>query len=195
MSIHFAEDEPYQRNVKHPDDLKTILQYLLFCAPAVSLPVRGNMVSAVSKAIEEAGSLDNIRVWCFPTPQQRLIFTCSKLVLLGPWGCGKTLFLTAEAIKLAESGGKVLYLIFCNGKKVTKKSLLAMDLEEKFKSYPNIKVQTVFFKDRENNKLREIGKDCNHIMVDEMLIACSDQDLPSHCRLSDLAGCDTNAGC
>ena len=81
------------------------------------------MVSAVSKAIEEAGSLANIRVWCFPTPQQRLIFGYSKLVLLGPWGCGKTLFLTAEAIKKEESGEKAIILIFAVGKQHQSKKL------------------------------------------------------------------------
>ena len=74
------------------------------------------MVSAVSKAIKEAGSLENIRVWCFPTPQQRLIFSSSKLVLLGPWGCGKTLFLTAEAIKKNGIEEKAMILIFAQGK-------------------------------------------------------------------------------
>ena len=170
MSIHFAEDEPYQTNVKYPDDLKTILQYLLFCAPAVSLPVRGNMVSAVSKAIEEAGSLDNIRVWCFPTPQQRLIFSYSKLVLLGPWGCGKTLFLTAEAIKKDEIGEKAMVIIFSDGESNTtsKSSMLQLDLQEKLGGHPNITVKTVFFIDGEDNHLMELTEGYNHVFIDEM---------------------------
>lgn len=43
------------------------------------------------KAINEAGSAENIKLWCYPTPQQRQIFNGKKLVLLGPWGSGKTM--------------------------------------------------------------------------------------------------------
>ena len=102
-------DESCLALVKYPEDLRTITQYLLFSAPVVALPVRGNMVTAVNKAIQEAGSLENIRVWCFPNPHQRqLDFASPKLILLGPWGCGKTLFLTAEAIEKSQNGDKVL---------------------------------------------------------------------------------------
>ena len=73
--FNFAGSEPCQERVKYPDDLKTMTKYLLFSAPVVSLPVRGNMVTAVNKALNEAGSLQNIRVWCFPTPEQRAIFS------------------------------------------------------------------------------------------------------------------------
>ena len=63
-------------------------------------------------AINDAGSAENIKVWCYPTPQQRLIFSEAKLILLGAWGTGKTLFMVAEAIRLAELGQKVLFLLF-----------------------------------------------------------------------------------
>ena len=78
---------------RYPEDFKTLCKYLLFSAPKVALPVRGNMVSEVQKAIQEAGSAENIRVWCFPTPEQREIFNSPKLILLAPWGSGKTLFM------------------------------------------------------------------------------------------------------
>ena len=64
------------------------------------------------KAINDAGSAENIKVWCYPTPQQRLIFSEAKLILLGAWGTGKTLFMIAESIRLAELGQKVLFLLF-----------------------------------------------------------------------------------
>ena len=64
------------------------------------------------KAINDAGSAENIKVWCYPTPQQRLIFSEPKLILLGAWGTGKTLFMIAESIRLAELGQKVLFLLF-----------------------------------------------------------------------------------
>ena len=35
--------------VKYPEDLKTLCKYLLFCAPAVALPISGNMVTKVQK--------------------------------------------------------------------------------------------------------------------------------------------------
>ena len=64
------------------------------------------------KAINDAGSAENIKVWCYPTPQQRLIFSEAKLILLGAWGTGKTLFMIAESIRLAELGQKVLFILF-----------------------------------------------------------------------------------
>ena len=37
------------RTKKYPEDFKTICKYLLFCAPAVALPISGNMVTKVQK--------------------------------------------------------------------------------------------------------------------------------------------------
>ena len=160
-----------QQQVKFPEDFKTIVKYLLFSAPKIALPVTGKMVTAVLKAIQEAGSPENIRVWCYPTPEQRLIFSSPKLILLAPWGAGKTFFMVAEAIQKAENGEKVLFLLFANRKDLStsKKSLLAIDLELKFQSYNDyIKVETVFFKDGEDNKLKEIGNGYAHVMCDEL---------------------------
>ena len=159
------------QQVKYPEDFKTIVKYLLFSAPKIPLPVTGNMVTAVHKAIQEAGSAENIRVWCYPTPEQRLIFGSPKLVLLAPWGAGKTFFMVAEAIQKAENGEKVLFLLCARGiaMSTSKKSLLAMDLELKFQGYQDtIKVETVVFKDGEDNKLREVGNGYDHIMCDEL---------------------------
>ena len=160
-----------QQQVKFPEDFKTIVKYLLFSAPKIALPVTGKMVTAVLKAIQEAGSPENIRVWCYPTPEQRLIFSSPKLILLAPWGAGKTFFMVAEAIQKAENGEKILFLLFANRKDLStsKKSLLAIDLELKFQSYNDyIKVETVFFKDGEDNKLKEIGNGYAHVMCDEL---------------------------
>ena len=129
------------------------------------------MVSVVHKAIQEAGSAENIKVWGYPTPTQRLIFNSRKLILLAPWGAGKTFFMVAEAIQLAENGENVLVLLFASGKDLTtsKKSLLAMDLELKFQDYnEKIKVETVIFKDGQDNKLEELGTGFDHIMCDEL---------------------------
>jgi hypothetical protein len=90
---------------------------------------------------------------------------------LAPWGSGKTLFMVAESIKLADSGEKVLFLFFARGDSIstTKKSLLAMDLELKFQEYGDlIQIETVLFKDGEDNKLRELGQGFKHVMCDEL---------------------------
>ena len=59
-----------------------------------------------------------------------------------------------KAIELAEAGEEVLFLIFAPWEidlgvttKPDKKTLLCLDLEEKFKNHPNIKVQMVPFAD------------------------------------------------
>ena len=154
---------------KHIDDLKDMMQNSLFSGPPIPLPVRGNMVSFVSKALQEAGSLANIRLWAYPNPSQRAIFSSPKLILLGPWGCGKTLFLTSEAIDTANRGEKAMLLIFAEcGAYSTKKSMLTLDMEEKLKDYPNITVKTIFFIDGDDNNLMKLTSDCKHIFVDEM---------------------------
>ena len=157
---------------KYPEDLKDVFKNLLYLTPKIALPVSGNSVTAVQKAVQEAGSYENLRLWAYPNPQQRKIkFDEKKLILLGPWGCGKTLFLTSEAIKEAQMGNKVLYLCFANALKhyqtATKKSLLAQDLEEKFKEYVNIQVETVFFTDGKSNNLMDLGKKYSIVMADE----------------------------
>ena len=166
------EDENVKKwQVKFPEDFKLITKYLLFSAPKIALPVTGNIVTAVHKAIQEAGSAENIRVWCYPTAEQRLIFSSSKLILLAPWGAGKTFFMVADAIQKAENGEKVLFLLFANGKDLStsKKSLLALDLELKFQGFQDmIKVETVIFEDGKDNKLKEIGNGYDHIMCDEL---------------------------
>ena len=71
---------PIPSSEKYPEDLVTLCKYLLYCCPKKALPVRGNMVTEVQKAIEEAGSPNNIKVWCVPTPQQRLILESARVV-------------------------------------------------------------------------------------------------------------------
>ena len=157
--------------VKFFEDFKIICKYILFSAPKIALPVTGNMITAVHEAIQKAGSTENIKVWCYHTPEQRMVFSSPKLIFLSPWGTGKTLFMITEAIQIAERGEKVLFLLFNRSKGLTtsKKSLLAMDLELKFQAYEDfIKVETVLFKDGKDNKLQEIGANFDHVMCDEL---------------------------
>ena len=88
------------------EEFKFISKYLLFCSPAVALPIGGNYNKAVVKAIEQAGSVKNIKIWCFLTPDQRTILYKSHVVFLSCWGTGKTLLMISKAIEIAESGGR-----------------------------------------------------------------------------------------
>merc|ERR1711971_211888 len=155
---------------KYPEDFILICMYLLYCAPVVPLPLEGNYTSAIRKAIEESGSRDNIYIWCDPTPKQRAILKSSKLVFASPFGSGKTLFQTVKSIEISDIGVKVLFLLFIRASRVPSKTkpLLAYDLEQKFKKYPNIKVEVVFFEDGRSNNLKDIETEgINHVMVDE----------------------------
>ena len=64
-----------------------------------------------------------------------------------------------------------MYLFFSNAQNheqaSTKKSILALDLGEKFKEYENIQVETVFFRDGKNNNLIDLGKKYSIVMADE----------------------------
>ena len=64
----------------------------------------------------------------------------------------------AKAIELAEDGEGVLFLVFVDGgfHGSEKKTLLCLDLEEKFKDHPQIKVQMVQFKDGKTDNLKGI---------------------------------------
>ena len=129
-----------------------------------------NYTSAIRKAIEESGSRDNIFIWCYPTPKQRAILKSSKLVFASPFGSGKTLFQTVKSIEISDKGGKVLFLLFLNARRIPSKTkpLLAYDLEQKFKKHPNIKVEVVFFEDGRSDNLKDIeAEGINHVMVDE----------------------------
>ena len=78
----------------------------------------------------------------------------------------------SKAIESADIGQKVLFLVFnCelrNAKNI--KSLLVLDLEEKFKDYENIKVSQVLFKKDGISGLDEIfniSHEYDHLMIDE----------------------------
>ena len=46
----------FMTNSRYPKDLLFLSKYLLYCSPCIALPVRGNIYSAIRKAIQdEAG--------------------------------------------------------------------------------------------------------------------------------------------
>ena len=154
-----------------PEEFKIIAKYLLFCSPVVALPIGGNFNKAVLKAIAEAGSLKNIKIWCFLTPDQRMILYQSHIIFLSCWGTGKTLLMISKAIEIADGKEEnVLFLIFIDGERVTSEQvpLLVYDLELKFKDYPRIHVKPVHFIDGQDNGLVKLTKRYSHIMVDEL---------------------------
>ena len=145
-------------NVKKcPEDFVIICKFLLFCCPLVALPVLGNLPKMIQESIvNRSGSRENILIWCFPTPQQRAVLFLHWLIFAAPFGSGKTLLMTAKAIELADAGEKVLFLVFVDGLILgsDKKTLLCLDLEEKFKNHPLIKVKMVPFVDRKTDNLK-----------------------------------------
>ena len=51
-------------------EFKLKARYLLFCISAKELPTKGNLSQLIKKAMAEAGSVENIKLYCFLTPQQ-----------------------------------------------------------------------------------------------------------------------------
>ena len=51
-------------------EFKLMARYFLFCLSAKELPTKGNLSKLIKKAMAEAGSVENIRLYCFLTPQQ-----------------------------------------------------------------------------------------------------------------------------
>merc|ERR1711971_1418858 len=75
-----------------------------------------------------------------------------------------------KAIELAENGKGVLFLVFVGGRHngSEKKTLLCLDLEEKFKNHPKIKVQMVPFVNGKTDNLKDINlAGITHVMMDE----------------------------
>ena len=142
--------------LKYTNDFLTTCKFFLFCCPVMSLPVLGNLPKSVQDAVLKSGSRENIALYCFPTPQQRGILWYPWLIFAAPFGSGKTLFMIFKAIELANDGEEVLFLIFVQDEyeKTCKKTLLCLDLEEKFKEHPNIKVQMVPFQDDRADNLK-----------------------------------------
>ena len=127
-------------------DFLLICKFILFCCPVISLPVLGNLSKIIQDSIvEKSGTRKNIAIYCFPTPQQRGVLCHPWLIFAAPFGSGKTLLMIVKAIELADAGEEVLFLVFASGLGSDKKTLLCLDLEEKFKNHPQIKVQMLHF--------------------------------------------------
>ena len=51
-------------------EFKLKARYLLFCISAKELPTNGNLSKLIKDAMEEVGSVKNIKLYCLLTPQQ-----------------------------------------------------------------------------------------------------------------------------
>ena len=160
-------------------DFKLICKYLLFCTPAKPLAIGLNQTKRIEEAMAKQGSVENIKVWCFPSPEQRAILNHDKVLFLAAWGTGKTLLMQTKAIELAERGEDVLFIIFqCDpfakdSNPESEKfanfevpSLLVLQLQLKLKAYDKITVLSMWEKDF--LKLDMIGNEFKHIMIDEL---------------------------
>ena len=159
---------------KFPRDFQEIAKYLLFCLPLLPLPVTGIHHKFVSKAVtEKVGSVENIKLWAFPTPEQRAILKSPKLIFAAPWGAGKTILMVHEAIEIAKRDEKVLFLIFHNGNRHLKSTLLYLQLRQHFKDHENITIKQVNY--RQYESLVDLTEGFQHIFADELF-----WDLPLH---------------
>ena len=59
--------DPHECQLK---EFKLKARYLLFCISAKELPTKGNLSQLIKKAMAESGSVENIKLYCFLTPQQ-----------------------------------------------------------------------------------------------------------------------------
>ena len=155
--LHAKRKAEVANLTKYVIDFVTICKFLLFCCPVISLPVLGNLSKVIEDSVvKKSGTRENIGIYCFPTPQQRGVLCHPWLIFAAPFGSGKTLFMIVKAIELADAGEGVLFLVFVDGHICgsDKKTLLCLDLEEKFKNHPQIKVQMVQFKDGKTDNLK-----------------------------------------
>ena len=167
---------PVQQINTPVSDFKLICKYLLFCSPAKPLAIGMNQVKRTEEAMAKQGSLENIKVWCFPTPEQRDILNHDRVLFLAAWGTGKTLLMQSKAIELAERGENVLFIIYQNdplrskrpeaNKKSEISTLLVLQMQLKLKAYDKITVKPMWEEDF--LKLDMIGNEFKHIMIDEL---------------------------
>ena len=162
-----------QRNQIHNpvipvEEFKTLVMFLLYCSTKFQLPIGLNFHGKLEEAMKKQGSKDTIQMWCFQTPQQKVVLYQNHLLFWSAWGTGKTLLMTWKAMKLSQMNEKVLFLIFTNGYDVKKETLLFLDLQKKFQQDENLRnnitIKQISFRDREEEPFKE-DKDSNLIVV------------------------------
>ena len=127
------------------NEFKSVIKFLMFCSSNLALPIGLNFNNRIEEAMAKQGSLDNIRIWGFPTPEQKALLFESYLLFMAAWGTGKTTLMTWKAIELASRGEKVLFLIFTNAYFVKRETLLFLDLQRKLHAHKNVTIKQISF--------------------------------------------------
>ena len=87
-------------------DFRFLAKHLLYCTSTIELPIGESYDKSMESALKEQRKID-MRLWCFPTPEQKMALTKSHVLFLSTFGTGKTLLMTAKACELAKQGEKV----------------------------------------------------------------------------------------
>ena len=157
-----------QAKIKVPaEDFKFLAKYLLYCTSTIDLPIGEQYDKAMNTAMKKQGTIENMKLWCFPTPEKKLALSKSHVLFLSTFGTGKTLLMQGKAMELAKEGKKALYLIFHKGEICVDPTLLFLKMKQDFASQPNITLKQVNFWDGKENGLQKIMKDFDHIFIDE----------------------------
>ena len=168
MSEFMKELHNERPKVKVPaKDFKFLAKYLLYCTSTIQLPIGDFYDKALDTAMKKQGTIENVKLWCFPTPEQRMALSKSHVLFLSTFGTGKTLLMRGKAVELAQQGEKVLYLIFHKGELCDDHTLLYIRMEHEWKDNSNITLKQVNFWEGKDNGLQKLMKPFDHIFIDE----------------------------
>ena len=84
------------------EEFKTIVKLFLYCSSNSMLEFGTKFYQEMDKAMEIQGSIKSIKLWCFPTPQQKEVLDKNHLLFWSTWGTGKTLLMTWKTTKLSR---------------------------------------------------------------------------------------------
>lgn len=162
--------------VKVPaEDFRFLAKYLLYCTSTIELPIGQIYDKAMTSALTEQGKLENVKLWCFPTPEQKMTLTKSHILFLSAFGTGKTLLMSAKACELAKQGEKVLFLLFNRGDELFHRgdvdhsnTLLYIKMKLEYQETPNVVLKQVNFLEGKDNGLTELMRPYDHIFIDEL---------------------------
>ena len=157
-----------QPKVKVPaKDFKFLAKYLLYCTSTIGLPIGKLYDQAMDIAMKKQETIENVKLWCFPTPEQKMALSKSHVLFLSTFGTGKTLLMQGKAVELAEQGEKVLYLIFHKGELCDDHTLLYIKMEHEWEHNSNITLKQMNFWDGRDNGLQKLMKPFDHVFIDE----------------------------
>ena len=159
-------------------------QYFIFLAAYEPVVTPMKTTKEVTKRVDKSGEFDNIIRWnsmfCFTRKQLPIALRkmpnemLERVIFLSPASTGKTLIKKSNAKKIAEYGGKVLFLMPCfNGWE----TLLSFQLKQEFQGYSNIRFENVASSVGWKGILEKL-ENCGdvHVFIDEAEI-CNEGDI------------------